>query len=123
MRKIILPLFFVAFSITMNAQNTIDRTTIKSSPDQIAEFSVEDINILSKNYSQITEKQAQSLYNLFVYKYQTLSKETSEEDLVALTESMKARTKVVLGDDLYLEISQNQELFYRITGLAYLAQE
>lgn len=123
MRKIILPLFFVAFSITMNAQNTIDRTTIKSSPDQIAEFSVEDINILSKNYSQITEKQAQSLYNLFVYKYQTLSKETSEEDLVALTESMKARTRVVLGDDLYLEISQNQELFNRITGLAYLAQE
>lgn len=107
----------------MNAQNTIDRTTIKSSPDQIAEFSVEDINILSKNYSQITEKQAQSLYNLFVYKYQTLSKETSEEDLVALIESMKARTKVVLGDDLYLEISQNQELFNRITGLAYLAQE
>lgn len=123
MRKIILPLFFVAFSITMNAQNTIDRTTIKSSPDQIAEFSIEDINILSKNYSQITEKQAQSLYNLFVYKYQTLSKETSEEDLVALIESMKARTKVVLGDDLYLEISQNQELFNRITGLAYLAQE
>ena len=107
----------------MNAQNTIDRATIKSSPDQVAEFSVEDIELLSENFNQISKNQAQTLYNLFVHKYETLSKDTSEQDLVSLTDSMKARIKVVLGDDLYSEVSQNQDLFYRITGLAYLAQD
>lgn len=123
MIKVILSLLFVTCCISMNAQNTIDRATIKSSPDQVAEFSVEDIELLSENFNQISKNQAQTLYNLFVHKYETLSKDTSEQDLVSLTDSMKARIKVVLGDDLYSEVSQNQDLFYRITGLAYLAQD
>lgn len=107
----------------MNAQNTIDRSTIKSSPDQVAEFSTEDIKLLSDNFSQITEKQNKALFQLFEIKYKELSKELTEKELVDLTNSIKNRTKIVLGDDLYIELSQNQELFYRITGLVYLMKE
>lgn len=123
MKKIILSILFVTCSITINAQNTIDRSTIKSSPDQVAEFSTEDIKLLSENFNQITEKQNKALFQLFEIKYKELSKELTEKELVDLTNSIKNRTRIVLGDDLYIELSQNQELFYRITGLAYLVKK
>ena len=123
MRKTILTFLFVTCCISMNAQNTIDRATIKSSPDQVAEFCMEDIKLLSENFNQITDKQVKALYNLFEIKYTALSKDLTEKELTDLTNSIKERTKIVLGDDLYIEVSQNQDLFYRITGLAYLAQE
>lgn len=107
----------------MNAQNTIDRATIKSSPNQVVEFSVEDVKLLKENFNQISESQAKFLFQLFEIKYSALSKDLTEQELIELTDSMKARTRAVLGDDLYLEISQNQELFYRMTGLAYLAKQ
>lgn len=106
----------------MNAQTTIDRTTIKNSPGQVIEFSAEEIKLLKENFNQISESQAKFLFQLFEIKYTALSKDLTEKELIELTDSMKARTRVVLGDDLYLEISQNQELFYRMTGLAYLGK-
>ncbi len=107
----------------MNAQNIIDRATIKSSPNQVVEFSVEDVKLLKENFNQISESQAKFLFQLFEIKYSALSRDLTEQELIELTDSMKARTRAVLGDDLYLEISQNQELFYRMTGLAYLAKQ
>lgn len=107
----------------MNAQNIIDRATIKNSPNQVVEFSVEDVKLLKENFNQISESQAKFLFQLFEIKYSALSRDLTEQELIELTDSMKARTRAVLGDDLYLEISQNQELFYRMTGLAYLAKQ
>ncbi|WP_177762389.1 hypothetical protein [Flavobacterium sp. I3-2] len=123
MKKIILSFLFVTCCVTMNAQNIIDRATIKSSPNQVVEFSVEDVKLLKENFNQISESQAKFLFQLFEIKYSALSRDLTEQELIELTDSMKARTRAVLGDDLYLEISQNQELFYRMTGLAYLAKQ
>lgn len=123
MKKIILSFLFVTCCVTMNAQNIIDRATIKNSPNQVVEFSVEDVKLLKENFNQISESQAKFLFQLFEIKYSALSRDLTEQELIELTDSMKARTRAVLGDDLYLEISQNQELFYRMTGLAYLAKQ
>jgi len=122
MKKIILSLVFLSFSVSMNAQNSIDRQTIKNAPDRLIEFSTADIKILCDTYNQISKDQAKSIYDLCLYKYQRLTQDLTEKELIDLTNSIKERSKIILGDDLYLEIAKNQDLFYRITGITYLAQ-
>jgi len=121
MKKIFLSLLFVAFSISMNAQSAVERDVIKNSANELYQFVEEDINIIETNFSTLNESQKKALVDLYYYKYKMLTSELTSDELIDLTESMKARTKVVLGDDLYMEISENQNIFYRITGLAYLA--
>lgn len=122
MQNFILTFLFFVFSISLNAQNTIDRATIINSPKQIADFALEDIKILSENFNQISERQTKALYELYLYKYERLTNQLTENELISLTNSMKERTKAILGNDLYLTVSENQNIFYRITGLVYLAQ-
>jgi len=122
MQKIILSVLLMVFSISINAQNAISRETIQSSPNKLVEFASEDIDLISEEHKNLTANQKKALYDLNLYKYQVLSNETSENELIALTNSLKERTKFILGNDLFMEISQNENLFHRITGLIYLVQ-
>ena len=122
MKKIFLSLLFVAFSVSVNAQNPVDRQTIKNNPNNLNEYVLEDITILSNNFDAVTEDHEQALSELCYYKYKMLTSDITGEELVDLTNSLKERIRVVLGDELYLEVSQNQPIFYRITGTTYLAQ-
>lgn len=120
MKKIFLSLLFIAFSITMNAQEAIDREILRNNPNEISQFVDQDLAILKNNFREITEKQEKALNEIYYNKYKMLTSNISNEDLEFLIDSTKERTKVILGNDLYVKVSENQPVFYRITGMVYL---
>lgn len=122
MKKIFTALLFIALSFSMNAQEAVSRETIKNNPNEIHEYTVQDVAILKSNFNEINDVQAKTLNELYYFKYKNLTSEITGDELENLVESMKARTRAVLGDDLYLKVSENTSLFNRITGAIYLAQ-
>ena len=117
MKKIFLSLLFIAFS---NAQEAIDREILRNNPNEISQFVDQDLAILKNNFREITEKQEKALNEIYYNKYKMLTSNISNEDLEFLIDSTKERTKVILGNDLYVKVSENQPVFYRITGMVYL---
>lgn len=123
MKKILLSLTLIALSTSVNAQSTLDRQTIKDNSEVMTPFIDEDINLLSTNFSTISEIQLKELQRLFYYKYKTLSSEIEGEELETYIEGVKTSMQNILGTTLYTQISQNQTIFNRISGQQYLPVE
>lgn len=123
MKKILLSLAFIAFSFSMNAQNVIERQTIKDNPNGITPFIDGDISLLSTNFSTVSELQLKQLQRLFYYKYVALSSNIEGEELETYIESVKTGMQEILGVQLYNQITQNQSLFDRLSGQLYLVEE
>lgn len=123
MKKIFLSLLFVTFCCTINAQNVIDRQLIKDSPNAISPFIDEDISLLSTTFNNISEVQLKELQRLYYYKYKTLTSEIAGEELEAYIASVKEKMEEILGETLYIQISENQALFDRVSGQVYINQE
>lgn len=123
MKKIFLSLLFITLSISVNAQNIVDRQTIKNNPnEQLVVFANEDITLLTNTFSNFNPDFGTELTQILYNKYKMLTSDLSEEELLELTESVKNQISTLFGEDLYLEVSQNEAIFNRITGIVYLAQ-
>jgi len=120
MKKLFLSFFFFVFCFSVDAQNIIDRETIKNSSSEIRNFTLEDIAILQSNFPNFTEEHGIALTNIFYNKYKMLIGNLTDEDLEDLVNSTKETTKLILGEDLYLEVSENPTIFKRISGEIYL---
>ena len=120
MKKILLSFLFVFFSISMNAQNIIERETIQNNPNTLSVYSNQDVAILSNNFSGINENQKKDLYRVFYKKYKTLVANRTNDEIVELVDSTKSEIKNILGNDLYTRVSQNNQIFNRLTGSIYL---
>lgn len=120
MKKILLSLAFIALSISVNAQNAVDRQTIKDNSSVLTPFIDGDISLLSTNFSTISEIQLKQLQRLSYYKYVALSSEMSGEELETYINSVKTNMEEILGTALYTQVSQNEAIFDRISGEAYL---
>lgn len=120
MKKILLSLAFIAFSFSVNAQNVIERQTIKDNPDNLFNFVNEDITLLYGSYPNLNEDYKPELINIIYNKYKSLTSELHEDEIIELTDSVKEEITLLLGEDFYQVISENETLFKRITGTAYL---
>jgi len=120
MKKIVLSLLFIAFSFSTNAQNIVDREVIKDSPNAISPFVDEDISLLATNFNAISDLQLKQLQRLVYHKYVALSSEMIGEELQTYIDGVKTEMEEILGASLYLQVSQNEVLFDRISGEAYL---
>ena len=123
MKKIFLSLLFITLSISVNAQNIVDRQTIKNNPnEQLVVFANEDITLLTNTFSNFNPDFGPELTQILYNKYKMLTSDLSEEELLELTELVKNQISTLFGEDLYLEVSQNEAIFNRITGIVYLSQ-
>ncbi len=113
---------FVAFSISMNAQNIIDRQTIKDNPNNLTEFVNQDIAILRNNFPEFNKTDTKVLSKIFYFKYKSLTADLSNEELIELTDTLKEQLKTTLGDQLYSKIAENKDIFNRVTGTTYLTK-
>lgn len=120
MKKILLSLAFIAISISANAQTAVDRQTIKDNSNVLTPFIDGDINLISTNFSTISEIQLKQLQRLSYYKYVTLSSEMAGEELETYINEVKTQMEEILGTALYTQVSQNEAVFNIISGEVYL---
>ena len=104
----------------MNAQNIIERETIQNNPNTLSVYSNQDVAILSNNFSGINENQKKDLYRVFYKKYKTLVANRTNDEIIELVDTTKSEIKNILGNDLYTRVSQNNQIFNRLTGSIYL---
>lgn len=121
MKKILLSLAFIAISISANAQNIVDRQTIKDNPSNLVQFVNEDVTILANNFSNFNPDFENELNQIFYNKYKMLTSELSEDEILDLTNLVKEQLQNLFNEDLYQDVSQNEAVFNRLTGIVYLA--
>lgn len=124
MKKILLPILFLTLSISVNAQSIIDIQTIKDNPnEQLLVYANEDISILTNSISNFNSDFEPELTQILYNKYKMLTSNLSQDDILELTDSVKEKMSLLFGEELYQMISENEAVFNRITGTAYLANQ